>query len=288
MTNPTIENERLILETRPEAGQMASLWDKKNEREMLYQGDQGWKDQNPTLFPMVGKTWNDGKYEIDGEEYQMKNHGLIRYENLNGEVKDGRIVYSFDSDEKTKKEYPFDFHFEMSYRLDGNRVIVDYEIKNLSNRPMPFSFGLHPAFRTSQNEEEKFEDFSIVYDEPLECTQIVTHEDMSSPDREKVSLEKWNLSREDLKKYATLVYEHPNATNATIYYKDEPRLNVHFENYPYLAIWSHPTPSDFICIEPWHGHSDFEKAEVPFENREGTEILQPEETFRQSYSIEVL
>ncbi|WP_286356820.1 aldose 1-epimerase family protein [Ileibacterium valens] len=283
----TLENGRLKLTTRTRAGQMRSLIDKKNGFELIYQGDQGWKDQNPTLFPMVGSAWNDGKFVVDGKEYQMKNHGLIRYADLEGEVDGNKITYRMSSDEETRKQFPFDFEYEMSYELNDHSVTVSYQIKNPSDRDLPFSFGLHPAFRTSQNAKEQFEDFSIRFNETLKTDQLIFSADYQPVSYVPVEMDEWKLSRDDLNKYATLVFTHPNVTDAAIYYRDQKRMNVHFEGYPYLALWSHPTPSDMVCIEPWYGHADYEKKDIPFEKREGTLILKPGESFTCSYEISV-
>lgn len=283
-----LENGRLVLEVTGKAGEMTSLFDKKKNRELLYQGDQGWSGRNPSLFPMVGKTWKDGSYEIDGKTYTMKNHGLIRYENLDGKTEGNQIILWLDSNEETRSRYPYDFHFEMKYTLLEDGVRVDYAITNTSDRKMPFSFGLHPAFRTSQNAEEAFEDFRLEFSPKGEATQIVFFADKSPVKRMPVSLDAWQLSRKDLEEYSTLVYENAPATSAVLSFKDEPRVKMNFEGYPYLALWSSENESDFVCIEPWFGHSDFEKAEVPFEKREGTQILDPGQTFTASYSIEAL
>lgn len=283
-----VENDRMILEATEKAGEMTSLFDKQKGRELLYQGDQGWSGRNPSLFPMVGKTWKQGSYELDGQTYTMKNHGLIRYEELEGKTDGQSIVFTFDANEETKAKYPFDFHFEMKQTLLEDGVQIDYAITNTSEKPMPFSFGLHPAFRTSQSADEAFEDFSIAFSPKGEAVQICFHPDLSPVDRVPAELDTWKLSREDLEKYATLVYEKYKATDAVLSYKDEPRVRMHFENYPYLALWSSETPSDFVCIEPWYGHSDFEKTECAFEKREGTQILEPGKTFTASYSIHAL
>lgn len=285
---PVLENEFLRLQATDKAGEMLSLIDKESGTEMLYQGDQGWSGRNPSLFPMVGSTWKQGTYEIDGKTYAMKNHGLIRYATLQDESTPETICFAYDSDESTRVQYPYDFHYEMRYTLEGRTVKVRYAITNTGNKPMPFSFGLHPAFRTSRNDSEKFEDFSIEFF-PKETAQQLIFTPQGDPVvRKEVLLDEWKLNREDLKKYATLVYDQMKATDAVLKYKDQPRLKTHFENYPTLALWSHPTPSDFVCIEPWHGHADFEDVNVPFDKREGTEILQPGETFEAGYDIEVL
>ncbi len=288
MSQPlTLENERMILKTDNPAGQMFSLFDKKTGHELLYQADQDWSGRNPTLFPVIGKTWDDGKYEWNEQTYQMKNHGLIRYENLDGKVEGDSIVYTFDSNEETRKRFPFDFHFEMVYSLVENGVKVSYSITNTSDQIMPFSFGLHPAFQTAR-EGETFEDFSIRFSPKAKAEQIVFFEDKSPVKREPIELDEWKCSYADLSKYSTMVYDRIGANSAEIVYKHTPRLKMSFEGYPTVALWNSGEGNTFICIEPWFGHSDFEKVTVPFDQREGTLSLLPAETFNASYTVETL
>lgn len=284
----TVENDRMILKTDNPAGQMISLYDKKNGRELLYQADQGWSGRNPSLFPVIGKTWNQGRYTWNGQEYQMKNHGLIRYEDLSGKVEGSSIVYTFDSSEETRAKYPFDFHFVLRYTLEKDGVRVDYDITNTGDAVMPFSFGLHPAFKTVQNGNETFEDFSIEFSPVSKAEQIVFFADGSPVQREMVDLDTWNLNQADLKKYATLVYDKIEADSAMLLYKGKPRMKMNFAGFPSVALWNPGEGNDFICIEPWFGHTDFEPVDVPFNQREGTLLLQPAETFHASYSIEAL
>lgn len=285
-----IENERIALVTDNPAGQMFSLFDKKNDHEILYQADEGWSGRNPSLFPMVGSTWKDGSYLWNGQEYTMKNHGLIRYEDLQGKISEDQksIVYTFDSNEETRARYPFDFHFELTYTLLDDGVKVSYAITNTSNTIMPFSFGLHPAFKTVRKEGESFEDFSIHFNPAKEAEQIVFFKDLSPVKREKKMLDCWKLNYEDLKQYATLVFDQIEAKEAILSYKDEPRVKVGFEGFPMVALWNPGAGNTFICIEPWFGHADFEKVEVPFDQRENTLQLLPAETFNASYTIEIL
>ena len=116
-----LENDVLKLECTEKGGEMLHLVKKSTDRETLYQGNQGWSGRNPSLFPMVGNTYTKD-YEIDGKKYAMKNHGLIRYATLKGESKEDELVFSLDANEDTLAQYPFNFHFEIGYKLDGNNL----------------------------------------------------------------------------------------------------------------------------------------------------------------------
>lgn len=280
-----LENEKIQLECIEQAGQMTSLMDKDKNVELLYQGNQGWSGRNPTLFPLVGNTY-DAMYEIDGKLYSMKNHGLIRYLDLKGQQNSDSIVFSYDADEETLKQYPFHFHYEMKYSLDANKVNVDYTIQNTGSEDMPFSFGLHPAFKIPQNEGEEYEDYSLIFEQEEHCQQIVFGDEPSY--LKDVVIKEWKMSREDIYNYATIVLKGVQSKYVTVAYKGEPRFRVHFDGYPYLALWTHPTKSDFLCIEPWVGHADYDKVDVDFYHREGTQILEPNQIFEIGYSIEVL
>ena len=70
-----LENEFCRLEVIPEAAEITSFFDKTNNVEIMYQGDEGWSGRNPSLFPIIGSTYSK-YYEIHGKQYTMKNHAL--------------------------------------------------------------------------------------------------------------------------------------------------------------------------------------------------------------------
>lgn len=281
-----LENEYCRLECMEEAGQIRHFIDKKNNRELMYQGDQGWSGRNPTLFPIVGNTWTKD-YVIDGKTYAMKNHGLIRYCNLNGKQEENAIVFTYDSNDGTRKQYPFDFHYEMKYTLEGKKLNIAYKIINTSKENMPFSFGLHPAFRIPQEEGETFEEYKFVYEKEEDAKQLIIAGENAFGLKD-VHFKEWNLNYDEIYQEATIIYRDLQSKYLTVYHKDEPRFRFDFEGYPFLAIWTHEKKSDFICIEPWYGHADFEPGHDDFYTREGTMILQPNEEFTTEYAIEIL
>lgn len=128
-----LENNVLKLECTEKGGEMLHLVKKSTNHETLYQGDQGWSGRNPSLFPMVGNTYTKD-YKIDGKKYAMKNHGLIRYATLKGESIEDELVFCLDANEETLAQYPFNFHFEIGYKLDGNKVLIQYHVKIMTLR----------------------------------------------------------------------------------------------------------------------------------------------------------
>lgn len=285
-----LENEFCKLECSEKGGEILHLLDKRRDVEVIYQGDQGWSGSNPSLFPMVGNTYSK-KYEIHGKEYAMKNHGLVRYATLKGEQKENELIFTLVADDETLALYPFHFRYEIHYSLDGAKVNIHYVIKNEDDEVMPFSFGLHPGFVCPQKEGEKFEDYCISFELEEDANQMLFD---GSGKCEKpveivpVHLNKWQCSYEDVEKFATIIYQDYKSSYVTLDYKDEPRVKVNFAGYPYLALWTHDSRSDFICIEPWFGHADFDKSCDDFYKRNGTIVLDPNKVWECEYSIELL
>ena len=78
-----LENERYIATFTAQDGEIESFKNKETGMEYMWQGDETyWKGKNPTLFPLIRSTFDHGNYTIDGKTYHMKNHSLVRYEDL--------------------------------------------------------------------------------------------------------------------------------------------------------------------------------------------------------------
>lgn len=284
-----LENERYLVTFTTKGGEIESFTDKQTGIQYMYQGDTPyWGGSNPTLFPIVGSTFTKD-YEIDGKKYAMKNHGLIRYAQLHeidGEADE--VVMALDSDEQALAKYPFSFHYEIHYRLDGGRLTVTYFITNTGEREMPFSFGLHPGFRCPLCEGERFEDYVVRFAVPEEMTQLVMDLSGKTPyENVSVSLQEIPCDYALFEKYSTLIYRGMKSTSVTLQGKQGHGVKVEIGGYPLFAVWTAATNAPFICLEPWYGHSDFSAVNEDFYHREGTQILSPGKTFTTAYAIEV-
>ena len=63
-------------------------------------------------------------------------------------------------------------------------------------------------------------------------------------------------------------------------------LKVNFNGFPYLGIWS-AKDADFVCIEPWCGIADSVNATGNLEDKEGINILTPDQSFERTWSVEL-
>lgn len=278
---PRIENELAVVEVKTQAAEITSFYDKEKNIEHMWQGDpQFWAGRNPILFPMVGSTWTKD-YQIDGKTYKMGNHGFARHSEFTVEsVSDDTIVLSLSDNAETLAQYPFAFKLTVTYQLTGKQLTITYQIENHSPRMMPFSFGLHPAFNCPMRADERFEDYKLVFACPE--TQTTTHGVASLCLNEEREIA---LDYATFKNIPTLLFEHLRSPYVTLT-NGKNSVKVSIAGYRWVAFWTKQN-APYLCIEPWHGHGDFEEVRVPFEEREGTIQLKENGSFTTSYTIEI-
>lgn len=271
-------------------GEIASFTNLDTGIQYMWQGDPAyWSGKNPGLFPLVGNTFS-GSYTIDGIEYSMKNHGLIRYATLTcSKADEDEVVLVLDSDEETLAQYPFPFHYEIAYALNENVLTITYRITNTGETQMPFTFGLHPGFNCPLTSDERFEDYKMTFSNPEQMQQLVFDPEKKKPyELKDIELQELPCDYQMIEDYATLIYKGAKSGFLTLQGPSGHGVRISIAGYPYVAIWTAKKGAPFICLEPWYGHADFSEVSEDFYHREGTMILSPGKTFTTSYTIEVL
>ena len=274
MAQFTIKNDVASVVVDEHASEIHSFKDSATGIEYMWQGDPAfWAGRNPTLFPMVGSTW-DKILHIDGKEYVTGNHGFCRRSDFTCvEHDDSTVVMELKDSEATLKEYPFAFTLRVRYELEGKKLTITYTIKNENDRTMPFNFGLHPAFNCPVEPEKKFEDYHIEFSNKETFEWL----DTKVEDSKEMALDKEALAK-------TIIITDPVSSYSELT-DGVHGVRVSNVGYKWLAYWSPNAP--FVCIEPWHSHTDFTEVKVPFEEREGTQFLEAGKTFTTAYTIEV-
>lgn len=284
-----IYNERYEVEFSEKGGEITKFLDKDTNIQYMYQGDsEYWSGKNPTLFPIVGNTY-DTTYETKGKTYTFKNHGLIRYATLDCiENKEDTITFELKANEDTLKSYPYEFIYQIKYILKNNKLDIVYTIKNDDKDTMPFTFGLHPGFRVPLEVNEVFEDYKLEFEHEEEMQQLIFNGNNEKPHYfEDIKLKYIPMDYKLMDKYLTLIYKGYKSSYVTLKGKNNHGVKVSISGYPLLALWSPKERAPFLCVEPWYSHGDFEKVNVPFEKRIGMMQLEPSNIFTTSYSIEI-
>ena len=288
--NYEIKNSFIKVKIKSFGAELNSLQKMDENLEYIWQGDSKyWNRHSPILFPIVGRLKEDS-YTYQNQKYNMTQHGFARdkeFEVIKNEV--DFIEFRLKSDEKTLEIYPFAFELYLSYKLEKSKLIVSYKVINKSDDKMLFSIGAHPAFNWTLKEDEKKEDYFIEFEDLKQTKRyflndlglLYKKEDLKIIDN-KIPL------NEKLFKNDALVFNDVNIKIITLKNSNnENFVKLNFKNFPYLGIWSKPSGSPFICIEPWFGIADDENSIQNFEEKKGLISLQKNEIFSCFYSIEI-
>lgn len=251
-----IENDFLFVKVSTLGAELTSIKNKDNGVEYLWQGDEDyWSGQAPIMFPICGRLY-EGKYTYMGKEYTMPNHGIARSSEFSvTSQKDDEITLSLVSNEKTKENYPFDFIFNVTYKITNKTLTVKYTVINKDTKELIFAVGGHPAFNVPLNEEGNFEDYYVEFSN--ECCPLRV--DFSSTcfctknDKlyAKSPIKKINLTHNLFDDDAIFLY---NVDKVITLKSDSHKYSItmKYDRMKYVGLWHMPkTDAPYVCIEPW-------------------------------------
>lgn len=286
-----IENDYIKIAVAEKGAELQSLVYKHTGIEYMWNGNPAvWGKHSPVLFPIVGSLKNNSYYFKD-KAYQLPRHGFARdmlFTLHNGSSHS--LSFLLQSDEHTRQQYPFDFEFFIHYTINKSACSVTYEVKNTSAENMYFSVGGHPAFKIPLFEGDGYEDYALEFDEienadrwPIEAGGLISNQFVPF-------LRNTNILPLHKQLFYTdaLVFKNICSNRIRlISQKNKQGIAVNFHNFPYLGVWA-AKDADFVCIEPWCGIADSVDANQLLENKEGIQVLQPEDTLIRTWSVEII
>ena len=269
----TLQNDVLKIKVAERGAELKSITELADGTEYLFDGDPTWwKFSSPVLFPIVGKLVDD-KYRAEGKEFSLPGHGFGRTTDfwLNDATAD-TLTFALESNAATLKVYPYRFRLEISFKLIGREVKVLWKVANTDDKEIYFSIGAHPAISCPIAYRENFDDCYLKFNraEKSSCIHLNANGTLS---RKKVPLldgDELPLSYE-LFKGDAIVFDDLKSDEVSVRSrKSSKSITVRAKGFPYWGFW---TPAKggapFICIEPWHGHADYEDFTGELKDKEG-------------------
>ncbi len=279
-----ILNQKVIAKINPEGAELTEL-SKIDGKNVLWKKDeQFWNRVAPNLFPIVGRLKND-QFRYEGKPYSMSQHGFARNRTFELiEQSDLKVVFRLNSDEISKKEYPFDFIFDVEYQLIESELLVKYRIENRGEVKLPYSVGGHPGFAI----EGKLTDYYLDFGRAFSTKQWLLEGPYYSGKTVDLTIDnKLQLDYSLVEKDA-IVFKKPPFIRVILGHKDRGGLvAVSFEQLDAIGFWS-KKDAPFFCIEPWWGWADRIDSKGDFLEKEGLHFLKPNELKEHSYRIELL
>ena len=273
-----LKNNLALVEITEKGAEITSFYNLENNVEYMWQGNpEYWSGRNPILFPVVGKLYKD-YYMINDKKYSFaSNHGFLRHAYFSCVYKDDlKCIMEFSDNKETIEQYPFKFNIRVIYELKGKRLDIRYEIQNENEFKMPFGFGLHPAFNVPLL-NDKFENYRIEFSNNEDLKNVIGSYHLKG--------KTIPLNYEIFKNNPTICFENVRSSIVKIT-NDKAAVNVGIVGYRWFAIWTKEN-APYVCLEPWHSHSDFEMNDKDFYSREGTIILEGKKSYTTSYYIEI-
>ena len=277
--------------------QLMSL--RKGESEYLWQGDSNWWPRRaPILFPIVG-VLKDGKAESAEGTISLARHGLARLNQFEVvEKSDSSVTLQLKSTEETRKAYPYDFELKLIFSVAGDTLTQTYEVTNPANIVLPFALGAHPAFNIPIPgvEAASLDQYYLLFTRSwTSYGPSITDEglcDYATPQRLVVDSDTLPLSWDLIDREKTITLEDVPDRRITLAANMEASSEAHgiqmeFDGFDYLGIWSAAPGCPFVALEPWCGIADTVDTDGIFEHKPGIICLDPEQSITKTLSIKV-
>lgn len=285
-----LENEKIKIEVDTQGAQLQQLILKERDKNYLWHGDSKyWGRSAPVLFPIVGRLKND-QYQYNDQEYRMTQHGFARDNKF--ELIDQNqnfLIYALEENDDTLEKYPFKFRLEIRYSIKENSLAITYTVINQDQKDMFFSIGAHPAFYWPLTETEKKEDYYLEFDQKENADKYLLESGLLNHKKEKALADSKTLELQpEIFKDDALVFKDLKSERVTLKSrKSEREVQLDFENFPYLGIWSQSAEAPFICLEPWQGIADSVDSSGKLEEKEGIKQLAAGEQFKCTHIITI-
>jgi galactose mutarotase-like enzyme len=284
-----MNNSFISVEIKEFGAELCSLKKNNDDIEYIWQGDEKyWKRHSPILFPIVGKLKEDS-YIYKNNEYIMKQHGFARDYKFSM-VKHGPnfIEFKLSSNDKMLLIYPFKFDLYLSYELIDESLKVSFKVENKTDGEMIFSIGAHPAFNWPIEYGVK-EDYYFEFKNQKSLSKLlITSEGIKNQKKDiKINENRINLTEEIFKNDALIFDDLKNNYVALKNTIDKRSVEVFFNDFPYIGLWSKKFGAPFVCIEPWDGIADFVDHNKNLENKKGIIKINKNEIYNSSYIIKI-
>jgi galactose mutarotase-like enzyme len=285
-----LENDKILIKADSLGAELKKLVLKKNNKNYLWHGDSKyWGRSAPVLFPFVGRL-KDDKYTYNNQEYKMTQHGFARDKEFELiDQGENHLIFSLTEDKASLKKYPFKFRLEIKYEIKGNSLAVSYKVRNCDQKKMFFSIGAHPAFYWPLNKNENKEDYYLEFNKTETASRYLLESGLLNNKKEKLMEKSKKLDlKADTFKDDALVFKDIKSEKIILKSrKTEAKVEMEFEGFPYLGIWSQSAAAPFICLEPWHGIADSVDSSGKLEEKEGIMSLEAGNNFESTYVIKI-
>jgi galactose mutarotase-like enzyme len=287
MDSHTLRADGIAATIKADGAELCSLQNASGV-ELLWQAGAEWPRHAPLLFPIVGRL-KDDKLLHRGQSYPMTQHGFAR--DLRFEWKERApeaCTLELTDSEQTRARYPFAFRLTVGFAVTTSDLEVAVTVTNTGDEILPASVGAHPAFKWPLLPELPKQAYRLVFsnDEPAPIRRLKGGLMRLLPEATPVAGKTLALSEHLFDDDAVILDEV--ASNSVRYAADRgPSIDVSWEGYRELGIWSKLGGAPFLCIEPWRGFASPVDFDGEFIDKPGLMHIAPGKNHVLKYRIRV-
>ncbi len=288
-----IQNDHLSIGVKQKGAELSSIKSLESGIEFMWCADPSyWGRHSCILFPVIGCV-KDGQVKFGDRSYPMIKHGLVRDREwtLINERQD-QLIFSFASDDETRRYYPFNFELKAVYSLVDSNCVVRYEVTTKGEDRIPFNIGAHPAFACplvgNGIQKGNRNEYRLVFNESeYQNAAIITKDGLIGVDTHLVlDNQKELLLIDRLFDNDALIFDNLNSEQVSLVDKNNKVLwTFKFGNCPHLGIWSSGRSSPFVCIEPWYGVADAPDASGQYIDKPSIQWVGPDEVWSYEHTV---
>jgi galactose mutarotase-like enzyme len=278
----------LIARVKPLGAELCSLRDAAGQ-EFLWQAGEAWPRHAPILFPIIGRL-NDDLLRLGEARHPIGQHGFARDQVFELVACDAAACrFLLRDNPATHAAYPFPFRVEVAYAAHESSLAIGYTVTNPGAAPLPFSIGAHPAFRWplpgARGKAAHRLEFEQAETGPVHRPNSLG---LLDPTPQPFPAQGRTLPLDDaLFEGGALVLLAPASRHLRFSAPGAPGIEVAWQGFGQLGIWMKPG-AEFLCIEPWAGHTDFAGQPTDFFRKPAIQVLEPGESRSFHHRISLL
>jgi galactose mutarotase-like enzyme len=283
----TLRSDGIAATILAHGAELCSLKDSRG-LELLWQAGPEWPRHAPLLFPIVGKLKND-ELRHRGKTYPMTQHGVARDHRFEWvEREPDRCALVLTDNAATRQRYPFAFRLAVTYALQHSDLDVMLEIANTGEETLPASIGAHPAFNWPLLAGLEKQAYALTFsdEEPAPVRRLKDGLLRAAPEPTPVHGKTLALS-ERLFDDDAVILDRLASTSVRYAADRGPSIEMFWEGFRELGVWSKPAGAPFVCIEPWYGTASPSEFDGEFADKPGLMHIAPGEKQILKYRIGV-
>jgi galactose mutarotase-like enzyme len=283
----TLRSNAIAATVKADGAELCSLRN-ADGLELLWQAGPEWTRHSPVLFPIVGRVKHD-EYRHLGKAYPMKQHGFARDCRFDWvEQTAAACRLALVDNDMTRAQYPFAFRLEVSYAVSQSDLTVGFDVINTGDGILPASVGAHPGFNWPLFPGLSKEAYSLTFsdEEPAPIRRLEGGLLRAKPAPSPIHGKRLALA-EHLFVDDAIIMDRVASTSVRYAADRGPSIDVSWEGFRELGVWSKPTGAPFVCIEPWHGYVSPAEFDGEFTDKPGLMHIAPGAKRTLSYRVRI-